>query len=547
MSKKMIIISVLLLAVGSGLVPGGILIKNYINEMVTHSVDEGLLGIEEKAIPMIESMVAELGIPRALRDIRKKGLKETEAIVNATFFMFLLNMTLHEDPVLGVVPLELLFDRWIQWILIIPVTYSSSLQGMGYPPIKGISEYHHQNLWFGNAKYFLIEGHENLPGLVGNNTMGTGVLEYLNLYDDASGNITLEQNLANGYNTTWNKLTKLTEYYREYFVPVAIPMLVENLSIIMPEYSGMDTKDISLMYFLGQWANCSMYEEGIDFSTIVHEIEDTLYGFEVGCIEPSNISQRSANKLWDDFNIKSITNDTGINEWIIANNSIAKQEELCLEFDLKQYQMKMILNWLWNESFKKDVMPHLVQLPPPDGEGMPIRDFARIVFLEVWANGTVDGSILYPYGFPLTLKAGTIFGFEVGYQGKTTPILPTNMSLKSAKSLWNVSNKFSLVNKNGLEEWYNAINNPNSAVAYGLQIANHLEDKAMNMILNWLPMFRDNVMPYLAQEEMNLPMDSTTLGNTIELGMSVPGGIVIGFAIIGLFSNVIKKNKLRLK
>ncbi|MFX0024756.1 MAG: hypothetical protein ACFE9S_20780, partial [Candidatus Hermodarchaeota archaeon] len=134
MSRRVLIVSIVCLTLGSALVPGGILVDDFINQIVANSLDEGLLGIEEEALPMVESMVAELGIPRALRDIRTKGLRSTEAIVNATFFMFLINMTLHEDPVLGVVPLELFFDRWIQWVLIIPVTYSSSLNGMGYPP-----------------------------------------------------------------------------------------------------------------------------------------------------------------------------------------------------------------------------------------------------------------------------------------------------------------------------------------------------------------------------------------------------------------------------
>ncbi|MFX1389724.1 MAG: hypothetical protein ACFE9Z_06670 [Promethearchaeota archaeon] len=545
MSRRVLIVSIVCLALGSGLVPGGILIDDFINQMVANSVDEGLLGIEEEALPMVESMVAELGIPRALRDIRTKGLTEVEAIINATFFMFLINMTLHEPAVLGVVPLNLLFDRWIQWVLIIPITYSSALEGMGYPPIKGISEYHQQNLWYGNAKFLLIEGTDKLPGLVGNNTMGTGILEFLDLYDKANGNTTLELQLATGYNTTWTKLTKLTDYYREYFVPTAIPLLVASLSTIMPEYTGMDTIDISLMYFLGQWANCSMYEEGIDFSTIVDEIEEPLYGFEVGRLRSSNISKFSAYKLWDDNDIHSLTNDTGINDWIEAKDNTSVKENLCITFDLEYFQLNMILNWLWNESFKEDIMPHLVKLPPPDGEGMPIEDFARVVFLEVWANGTANGRVLYPYGFPLELRAGTIYGFEVGYQGRYNPVLPTNMSLKSAESLWNISNRYSLVNKEGLSDWYNALNDRDSAITYGLQVANSLEDKAMEMILDWLPQFRDNVMPFLAQEEMYLPMDSDTLGNTINLGMTVPGGLLIGLAVIGLINNIIKKRRLR--
>ena len=88
MSKKTVVTSIVLIAIGSVLIPSGMFINTSINEMVEGSVDEGLLGIEEEALPLVESMIAELGIPRALRDIRTTGLSELEAIVNATFFMF---------------------------------------------------------------------------------------------------------------------------------------------------------------------------------------------------------------------------------------------------------------------------------------------------------------------------------------------------------------------------------------------------------------------------------------------------------------------------
>ena len=155
------------------------------------------------------------------------------------------------------------------------------------------------------------------------------------------------------------------------------------------------------------------------------------------------------------------------------------------------------------------------------------------------------GISLYPYGFPLDLKAGTIYGFEVGYQSQTEPIIPTNMSLQSAKALWNKSKDTSLINKKGLSKWYKAVIDPVSSMATELQTFNYLEDGAMGMILNWLPQFRDDVMPYLAQEDMDLPTDSTTFGNTIEIGMSVAGGIIIGLVALGLIANeIIKRRKL---
>lgn len=545
MSKKTIVTSIVLITIGSVLIPSGMLVNTSINEMVENSVDEGLLGIQEEAIPLVESMIAELGIPRALREIRSRGLSELEAIVNATFFMFLINMTLNTEPVLGIVPLTMLFDKWIHWILIIPVTYSSSLQGMGYPPIKGISEYFQQNLWYGNAKFRLIEGTDILPGLIGNNTMGTGVLDFLELYDKATGDSSLQQELIIGYNATWNQLGKLAEYYRDYFVPVAIPMIVANIAVVMPEYTGMDTMDITKMYFYDQWANCTVYEDGYDFSEILDELDDPLFGFEVGRLKPSNISRSSINALWDDNNVKSLTNDAGINYWIAAVENSAIKEDLKFEFSLEDYQINMILNWLWNESFKWNILPVLITLPPPLGEGMSLSEYAKVIFLEVWANGTADGRSLYPFGFPLDLKATTVYGFEVGYQNQNSPVVSSNISLESARSLWNVSNEFSLVNKNGLNEWFYAVKNPDSATTFGLAVANQLEDDEMAMILSWLPKFRDNVMPFLAQEEMNLVMDSTSLSNTIQLSMSLTGGALIGLAGIGITRSIILKKKLR--
>jgi len=390
-----------------------------------------------------------------------------------------------------------------------------------------------------------MEGNGTLPGLVGNNTMGTGVLEYLDLYDQAVGNLTLEQELASGYNTTWTKLSKLTEYYRDYFVPIAIPMLVANLDTIMPEYSGMDTIEISEMYFYDQWANCSMYSEGIDFCTIVDELEEPLYGFEVGRSTPSHITRTSTNALWDENNIRSITNDTGINEWILAAENDTLAESLSSEFSLEQYQMDLMLKWMWNESFKWNIVPVLITLPPPVGEGMSLAEYAKVIFLEVWANGTAEGKPLYLYGFPLELKVTTVYGFEIGYQSQVIPVSPTNISLLSARLLWNKSNEFSLLNKNGMKEWFNAVDDPNSATTYGLMMANHLEEDEVVMILDWLPQFKENIMPFLAQEEMNLPTDSKTLGNSIMLGTNLSGGGLIGVAGILLTRKIILKKKLR--
>lgn len=241
----------------------------------------------------------------------------------------------------------------------------------------------------------------------------------------------------------------------------------------------------------------------------------------------------------------ALTNDTGINKWIAASSNDTVKIILMNDFNLTESQLDMILFWLFEESFQDNVVPELMILPPPDGVGMNITKFARVLLLEQWANGTALGEVIFPYGFPLPLKAGIIYGFEIGYQGKNLPILPSNASLESVESLWDASNEYSLVNDEGLRKWYIAINNPTSTVAENVQIVNSLEDKAMEMILSWLPNFRDNVMPFLAQEEMELPTDSTSFANSIELGMVIPGGILISVSTISFSYVLIKKKKLR--
>ena len=152
----------------------------------------------------------------------------------------------------------------------------------------------------------------------------------------------------------------------------------------------------------------------------------------------------------------------------------------------------------------------------------------------------------YPYGFPLELKVTTIYGFEIGYHSQTTPIVSTGISLNSARALWNTSNEYSLVNNDGLMKWYQALNNPVSESTSELKEINGLTNEQFTMILSWLPEFRDNVMPFLAQEDRDLPTDSRSLGNSVQVSMIISGGSLIGLACFGLTRDLlIRKKKKR--
>jgi hypothetical protein len=552
MSKRSLIISIIFVVIGAGLITGGVLIDNYIDDTVKNSVGEGLLGIEEEAIPLIEPMIKEKGIPQTLRGIRDAGIPILEEMVEETFVAVLIEtMAVNGGTV---------FSTYFPPMGVENFFNSNTTAGV-WVIFNGVSKYHNKllnftedaqnRILFGNST--TVPGYiPNIQGFLNDTSTGAGVALFLDQYFNASINNELKTIMQENYNCTWYQLTKLNDYVNVYLIDTIIPVIIAaGLHVeYMPELAGLlSVNAIAKALLMEQWANGTilgdvLYPGGIDFSELLEGIPEPLVGFEVGRINPSNISRVIAYALFDENNYpNALTNDTGIDQWIIAYNNGTIKELLIDEFNLTQTQMDMILFWLFDESFKDNIVPELMKLPPPEGLGKTLTEFARELLLEQWANGTVYGMALYPYGFPLTLKAVTIYGFEVGYQSQIIPIVPTNISIASAKALWNVSLESSLVNKKGLNKWYTVVADHSSSISIELKTANSLEDDEMEMILEWLPNFRDYIMPFLAQEAMNLPTDSSTFANTIETSMIISGGVTIGLAVLGFTVNEILKRR----
>ena len=231
---------------------------------------------------------------------------------------------------------------------------------------------------------------------------------------------------------------------------------------------------------------------------------------------------------------------TGIEGWRNAFIDSETKQELQQAFDLSDDQIQLILNWLWNgsSSFSRHLLPQLLESEL--GYNMTITEFANVLFLEQWANGTIMGMVMFPEGidfhdFIPSLPSGTI-GFEVGIP------IPTNMSLSSALLLWDPSNPYSLVQD--IQIWWD-IGSKHSLRYNMTRDINYLDDTTMDMILKWLHGFKKNLMPSLAEYEMNLPMDAKSLGNTIQLGMVIFGGITLGITSTALTRTTILRLKKR--
>ncbi|MFX1495368.1 MAG: hypothetical protein ACFFBZ_13880, partial [Promethearchaeota archaeon] len=388
MSKKILIISIILFAVGSGSVIGGISIENYINDTVVNSVDEGLLGIEEEAIPLIQPLIKEKGIPQALRGIRDEGISFVEDMVEATFVAVLIKvMALDGGNISGnyfsPIGIENFFnnDSTGFWVI-----------------FSGVSHYHTKPLNFTeDAQNRILFGNSTtvpgyIPGIQGflnDTSTGAGVTTFLNQYYNANSSEIneLKEIMQDNYNCTWDQLTKLHDYVCDYLIDLIIPLIIQNNLHVdyMPELAGLlSVNAIAKALFMEQWANGTIlgevqYPGGIDFSEMLEGVNETLVGFEVGRINSSNITRESAYALFDELNYtNALTNDEGIEQWIIASMNDTIKISLMNEFNLTQSQVDMILFWLFEESFQNDVVPELMKLPPPEGVGMNITEYAKV-------------------------------------------------------------------------------------------------------------------------------------------------------------------------
>lgn len=578
MSKKIAVASIVALFIGGAAIPGGIFVNDMILDIVQDSMSDGFIGIEEEAVPMIEPMLNDMAIPTALRGIRDTGLDLVEDMVYATFTAFLLSTIANGFAITDPLPIstpaatyDQLFNDtsytfivrvdilWIHEILI-------SVEGAANYLNESIGITPESALMILNGSHALNNSHPDyVPGLIKDTDMGSCVIDFLALYDEANESSTPEAaELMAMYSCDWDQLTKLVDYIRNYIMAVAIPAVIQGAEIVvipvlleihldivgmlMPDLAGVtSTFDIAEIYFYDQWANCGLIEGGMDFADLLEDINEPLLGFEVGRLIPSGIPFDSAKDLFTDDIPNALANDDGINTWIEARNDTDIQEELATQFELTPNQVDMILEWLFEESFRDDIVPELMKLPPPDGVGMNLTAYSRVLLLEVWSNGTAVGRPLYPYGFPFPLGEKTVFGFEIGWQSETVPVVSSDMALESAEALWDPDNEYSLTNKDGLAMWWQAVANPDSEIADELQAANGLEDKAMGMLLAYLPRFRDTVMPHLAQYVMGLPTDTTTLGAMIQIGGIGLGGLLIGLASTGFIGNrYVKVNRRRI-
>ncbi|MGV9203495.1 MAG: hypothetical protein ACOC44_05665 [Promethearchaeia archaeon] len=536
------------------------IVYNMVKEL---GVAEVLNQINETAIPIVEQMVHQIGSAESLARIRETALPFVEEIVNATFLTQLLyNAYLEgeEQSQMGVSGGDCLLNMFFDYQEVDLGTFgggvtsfSAELEAAGLPPLLGVSQWYGSDLEIGSFSGGLIPspdppdtlawGDGDIPGVMQNLDVGTGVLEYLENYDNAVGNATLQNEMCSDYdigNDEFWKLGVFTDYIRDYWVPVAIPTLVAELqdpnsetSARMPEYQGMDTDDIAYYSFLKQWANCSQFVGGMDFHEVSEEFPVGTYGFEVNRPDPSGISIDACYALWDETDGLALTNMDSMETWFAANSSSDARNTLLTHFpELTASQLDLILDWLWggSGSFSEYLVPMLVE--SSQGYGIPIEDLAQKLFMEQWTNGSILNEVMYEGGLDFGemvdgIPEGAV-GFEVGYQGPGEAVIPSNMTVDIVEQLWDGSNPYSLFNMDGMQYWVDAQDNEGNKSLLISEFG--LTETQMTMILNWLwegeDCFSEHLVPILAESEEGYGMPLNDLAQLLFMEQWANGSIL---------------------
>ncbi len=495
--KSKLNLSVMILVIGLGILPTGLFIKGYLTDQVSSKVAPFLSVVEEEALIDIEDDYLSLGVSETLEGLSNGLLPITEewALIKGipTTLLYLQNTTLIELPkFINASRAALAISTAINDV--VTLNGSSIISAMDAffnnysfqddfsSAVQGISEYITGGAYALNYTLItitkLLNGDFNVPGLLTDLELGTGVLDWLEFYSYAEANISnYRTSIENAYDCNWSsgQLQNLSAYINTHLFD----------DIVKSQYAPLNLTAFTELTFYSQWANASMASSGFNLILFSENITDNVLGLEAGIPIPTNITLQTAKDLWDPLNNYSFTNDIGIWTWYLAidgnsENSESLKLEIQINFSLDNATMDILFNWLAN-IVAINLVPLIFPLPHPIGSGMSILDYAEILLMEQWANGTLNSE-------GITLGVG-VKGFEVGIPTKS------NLSLAIATALFDAKNMSSLVNRTGIVKWMNAYEG-DPATQNEIIGTFGLSSNQLDLITTWLfTSFRYNVTP----------------------------------------------------
>ncbi|GAH18208.1 unnamed protein product, partial [marine sediment metagenome] len=186
--------------------------------------------------------------------------------------------------------------------------------------INGIANFlkkGHDLNYSNDAQQLILYGDEEFPGLINDMDMGTGMTDWLAMYETATNNA-LKAQMSENYNCNWNQLTDIYDYCKLYLEGIMIDVFIEGEDIeidlhnisqaqfewllsfvhvifglkieipekvyivdeLIPEVAGLRTvEEIGEYMLYKQWANGTLVSDpGYPITLSI----GTIYGFEPG-------------------------------------------------------------------------------------------------------------------------------------------------------------------------------------------------------------------------------------------------------------------------
>ena len=296
MGKTKLVAGIILLIIGLGVLPAGLIIDRRINSELDAAIPSTLIGIRDGFIPTATELIKFVGTPDGLLGIANDIGYQLGEMVNATVAANTINTTIFElgKSVTDPVAKDLFFNdpNWnITTGILVPIGISQNAgEDLGFTT-SAID-----NLLFGNASY---------PGLITDLSLGSGVIGYLGVYQDAD--TTEERNdMSEAYNATWVQLSRVNNYLLDYLYPI-VPLLGGY------PYEQPNDPNYPKVYFLMQWANATFDNDGITLP-VGGGIDAWELGIDystnVSVYDPSGFSIDLCLALWDESDASSPFNTT---------------------------------------------------------------------------------------------------------------------------------------------------------------------------------------------------------------------------------------------
>ena len=184
-------------------------------------------------------------------------------------------------------------------------------------------------------------------------------------------------------------------------------------------------------------------------------------------------------------------NGTGILGFLQAYNS-TNHDVLAAGYNVTTTQLDVLAGYL--QYMFNLVVPTIINAK----YGVTPFRYAQYLVYGQWANGT-----LIPTGIDVNQDGHTPDGFEVATIYGNGTVIPTEIPLKTVIQLMNSSNPYGLTNgstNQGIYVWYGAALG-NTTLQNLLATMFSLNSNQLSAILNWIGVFKDNLVPAILVQQ----------------------------------------------